>query len=82
MGVDVKSLRTFSKMFLIVVLICASFFVRPSPADEGFEDLVDAEFNIEFESGTKLTIDINLDVKKITIDKTYFGTEIGSASEQ
>ena len=82
MGVDVKSLRTFSKMFLIVALICTSLFVQYSHADKEILNLVDAVFEVEFESGTELKLDITMDVRKITTDKTYFGSEIGSASQQ
>ena len=82
MGVDVKSLRTFSEMFLIVALICTSLFVQYSHADKEIQNLVDAVFEVEFESGTELKLDITMDVRKITTDKTYFGSEIGSASQQ
>jgi len=82
MGVDVKSLKTFYKMFLIVTLLCISLFVQYSHADEEIENLVDAEFQIEFESGTELKIDISMDVRKITTDKTYVDSEIKSASQQ
>ncbi|MBN2602529.1 MAG: hypothetical protein JXA91_00150 [Candidatus Thermoplasmatota archaeon] len=77
-----KSLRTFSKMFLIVGLICTSLFVQYSNADKDIQNLVDAVFEIEFESGTELKLDITMDVKKITTDKTYLGSEISSVSEQ
>ena len=82
MGVDVKSLRTFSKMFLIIGLICTSLFVQYSHADKEIQNLVDAVFEIEFESGTELKLDITMDVRKITTDKTYSGSEIGNASQQ
>jgi hypothetical protein len=82
MGVDVKSFKTFFLMFLIALLLCTSLFVVYSDAEEDIENIVDAKFQIEFESGTKFKLNIKMDVEKITTDKTYLGSEISIASQQ
>ena len=65
--------------FLIVVSI---FMVYITSAEDSIDNIVTAEFNIDFLSGTSLEIEIIMYPQKLTTDKTYYAEEIKTSSEQ
>jgi len=56
--------------FIVIMFLYFSspFLIITSAADDQLEENIDAVFNIEFLSGTELIININANVKKITLE--------------
>ncbi|UCF50203.1 MAG: hypothetical protein JSU91_01610 [Thermoplasmatales archaeon] len=72
---------------LITLLICSSIFlsffiIGTVSAEDSIENLVEATFNIEFITGTDLSVIITINAEKLTTDKTFSTEEIKSASPQ
>jgi hypothetical protein len=68
---------------MVVLLTIVSFFVfNTSIADDEIENLVIAEFNLTFVTGTDLNLNIIMNAQKLTTDQTYDADGIKSASEQ
>ena len=69
---------------LFCMLIVESFiFVNYASADDEIEHIVDATFTIEFESGTSLKINIEINPQRLTLpEKTYNENEIKNANEE
>ena len=67
---------------IVVILTLTSFFVaNVTVAEDTLDNLVVAEFYIDFVTGTYLNVEIIMDAHKLTIDETYTSDEIKSADE-
>ena len=66
----------------IALVVVYSFIIgNVVSADDTFENLIDADFNITFNSGTQIEIEIVMNVEKITTDITYTSSEISVATD-
>jgi hypothetical protein len=67
---------------IMILLIFLSFFiVNAANAEDEIENFVEATFDIEFETGTDLNIEITIDALQLTTDETYTASEIKSAPD-
>ena len=75
-----RSIKAFSLTF-VSLLICTSLLVNTTAVGEEIENLVEASFNIEFQSGTDLNIEVTMEAQKLTTDETFNANEIKSATD-
>jgi len=83
--VDVGVMRLDRVISLIIsALFFLSFFIINSTAqDEDIENLVEASFNIDFNTATDLLIDITINPHKLTMaGETFTSEQIKNANEQ
>ena len=67
---------------MLVILLLSSFLITDiSTAEDTIENLVFAEFHIDFVTSTSLNLEIIMDAQKLTTDATYDADSIKSASE-
>jgi hypothetical protein len=78
----IKVVYRFETIFLCCCLIFLLLFTATVSGEESSDDLINATLEFTFISGTNLSVDITLDVQRITIDRTYTAQEIASASEE
>ena len=74
----------FHKKFLLCLVVVFLVFILPVQlvaADEP-ESIVDAVFTFTVESGTTITIDVDMDVSKLTTYKSFTAAEIATASSE
>ena len=75
-----------SKLIIVKLLILGlilSFFTISISSEETIDNIVNARFDIEFETATDLRVTVTMDVSKITLegsDKTYTGEQIKNIS--
>lgn len=70
--------RTIYRLIAISVSLCiifSIFFGKNIIAEEEPQSLVDASFDIEYMTGTYLKIDVNMNVRKITVFDTVYTSE-------
>jgi hypothetical protein len=75
---NLKKLYSFLFMFLIVGSL---FYIYNCSATE-IENLVEADFDISFISGTHLTVEITIFPQKLTTDRVYYTSDIITASSE
>lgn len=82
--VGVMRLSKLASLIMITMLFLSSLviFSATTIADETIDNLVDAEFNIDFLTGSALSVNIVITANKLTTDQTYYTDGIKSASEQ
>lgn len=74
------SIRALSIAF-VSLLLFSLLIINTNAAEDEIENLIEATFTFEFETGTDLNIEIIIDALKLTTDKTYTAGEIEVASE-
>jgi len=77
----VMRLGRLTGLAMIILILFSFLMVNGTTAEDTIDNLVDAEFNIDFVTGTNLSIEIIIDAQKLTTDKTYTADEIKNASE-
>ena len=69
-------------LIIILLILLSIITINIASAEDTIDNIVTAEFNIGFVSGTSLEIEIIMYPQKLTTDKTYYTEEIKTASEQ
>ncbi len=81
LDVDVMHLGKLLDKILIILIFFSFILVNTTIAEDGIESKVNANFDIEFVTGTDLKIIVNLDVDEIIIfDTNYDSNSIQTAS--
>lgn len=81
MDVGVMRLGRIISLMSVTLVLSSLFIVNVTTAEDTIDNLVVAEFYIDFETGTDLNIEIIIDAHKLTTDKTYTSDEIKSADD-
>ena len=74
-------LSRLTSLIMIILILSSFFIINVTTAEDTIDNIVAAEFFIDFVTGTNLEIDILMDAHKLTTDKTYTAEEIKSASD-
>jgi len=69
-------------IFIGLIIMFSIFMIVPLTAEDTIDCWVDANFEIEFETGNDLNVMVIMNVHKLTTDKTYSAEEIRCATEE
>jgi hypothetical protein len=69
----IKVQHNLKTVFVILCILLFHTLIPITLADNGTDSIVDAQFDIEFISGTKLKLNVIMDVKQITVFSSTYG---------
>jgi hypothetical protein len=75
-------LSRLASLLIAMFFLLSFIMIGTTTADDTIDNLVEAEFDIDFVTGNTLNVNIIIDAYKLTTDQTYDADGIKGASEQ
>ena len=79
--VGVMRLGRLTSLITVVLILFSFFMVNVTTADDTIDNIVVADFYIDFVTGTNLDLEIIMDTHRLTTDETYTEDEIKNADD-